>query len=360
MARCIFIVQGEGRGHMSQSLALREYLEEAGHSVEAVFAGSNRCRPFPEYYREAFREKLHCFSSPFFMKTPNKKGIYIGRTILLNLFRSIRYMREIHRIRMGVKQLEPDVVFNFYDLLGAMALRRVPPVTRRIGVGHHFFLHLDGYRCGGGKPIHRFFLRILTTIIMGSCDRVLALSFTEITVMRENSKRKGTAMIEVVPPLVRRKFRQAGYKEGGRYLVYLLNEGFIADLISIARSDPGFKADVFSELPADTPVPAGIRLHEINDQTFLERMTCCKGLITTAGFDTVAEAAYMGVPLGATPVRNHFEQLCNSRDLERSGLGTALYVITGDVLQLIRKIDNGPYRKWVEQAGERIIKAMEE
>ena len=345
---------------MSQSLALREYLEEAGHSVEAVYAGCNRCRPFPGYYRDAFREKLHCFSSPFFLKTPNRKGIYIGRTILFNLLKSIRYLREIRKIRQGIRQMNPDVVFNFYDLIGAMALGRIPRSIRRIGIGHHFFLHLTDYPCPGGRWLHRCFLRALTMIIMRSCDRVLALSFREMQGSREDKPSKADPRINVVPPLVRKKFRETLYRKGNRYLVYLLNEGFITDLITIARNDPEFQADVFSELPVDTPVPEGIRLHEINDRAFLEKMAFCRGLVTTAGFDSVAEAAYMGIPQAAIPVRNHFEQLCNSLDMERSGLGKALGVISGEALKYMKEIDNRTYRKWVDEAGERIMKAMEE
>ena len=34
-----FIVQGEGRGHLSQALALKEMLENHGHQVERIYTG---------------------------------------------------------------------------------------------------------------------------------------------------------------------------------------------------------------------------------------------------------------------------------------------------------------------------------
>ena len=62
MARCVFIVQGEGRGHMSQSMALKEYLEEAGHAVEsAIFVEVRLRSPFPDYFRDFFQGKLNYF-----------------------------------------------------------------------------------------------------------------------------------------------------------------------------------------------------------------------------------------------------------------------------------------------------------
>ena len=53
MAKCVFIVQGEGRGHMSQSLALKEYLVGAGHQVEAVFVGTSNAASLPELLSSA-------------------------------------------------------------------------------------------------------------------------------------------------------------------------------------------------------------------------------------------------------------------------------------------------------------------
>jgi uncharacterized protein (TIGR00661 family) len=350
MAKCVFIVQGEGRGHLSQALALYEYLEHAGHVVEAVFAGCNNHRSLPVYFKEAFGNRLRCFASPYFLRTPNKKGIYVGRTILFNLLLSTRYLSEVKRIRREIGEIQPDVVFNFYDVVGALALRKVSPEIRRIGIGHHFFLHLGNYNCRGGNPLHRRFLKLHTKAVIRSCDRVLALSFREVP---------GDGRISVVPPLVRKMYREAEYRAGSRYLVYLLNEGFVADLIAMARHDPGFEADLFSDLPADAQVPAGIRLHGIGDREFMQKMTCCRGLITTAGFDAVAEAAYLGVPLVVVPVRNHFEQRCNSIDVEQSGLGVARDAFLPVTLLHLKKIDNSAYKSWVDRAGELIINHVE-
>jgi len=349
MAKCVFIVQGEGRGHMSQSIALREYLEDAGHSVEAVLVGCNFPRPLPEYYKEAFQGRLDCFYSPYFLRTPNRKGIYVGRTILFNFARSLIYMSEIRRISKRITAIAPDVVFNFYDGIGALALRKIDPGIRRIGIGHHFFLHLDGYRCNKGSRWHKWLLRAHTKMIMKSCDRVLALSFREM---------KGDGSIEVIPPLIRKEYREIKYQPGDKYLVYLLNEGYIYDLINISRNDAEFSADVFTDLSPEIELPSGLHLHPLSGEEFRKKMATCKGLITTSGFDTVAEAAYLGIPLVVVPVRNHFEQRCNSLDVERNGIGNNVEVIETGIQQQIKDFDNGLYRNWVDRARELIINSI--
>ncbi len=61
MAKCIFIVQGEGRGHMSQAMALKEYLEDAGHTIESVFAGNRASDAIPTYFAEFFHGQVRSF-----------------------------------------------------------------------------------------------------------------------------------------------------------------------------------------------------------------------------------------------------------------------------------------------------------
>jgi uncharacterized protein (TIGR00661 family) len=246
--------------------------------------------------------------------------------------------------------IDPDVVFNFYDMVGALALNKMDPGIIRIGIGHHFFLHLDGYRCKGGKILHRELLKWHTRLVMSGCDHVLALSYRKIP---------GNQRIRVVPPLVRKAFRHTLYQQGNRYLVYFLSEGFLSELNHMVKNDPEFQADLFSGLPVNTEVSGRVRLYGIQDRAFLERMTSCRGLITTAGFDSIAEAAYMGIPVAVIPAHNHYEQRCNSVDIARSGLGIILEEFSKESLQGMKRTDNTEFCSWVDQAGERILSYME-
>jgi len=50
-------------------------------------------------------------------------------------------------------------------------------------------------------------------------------------------------------------------------------------------------------------------------------MANAAALVTTAGFESVCEAMYMGKPVMMVPVENHFEQWCNARDAASCGAG---------------------------------------
>jgi len=351
MARCVFIIQGEGKGHMSQALALKEYLDEAGHTVEAVLLGTGFPDEVPDYFRRVFSDKLRTFRSPWFLRTPNKKGVYVGRTLLFNLFHAVGYRKEIVRIRMEIDALQPDVIFNFYELLGALAMRKTAPGIRKIGLAHHFYLHHQKALFKLRPLWHRTLLSIHSRLIIRSCDRVLALSF---------KKERGSDVIRVVPPLVRKEFREMNHIPGDSYLVYLLQEGFFYDLVQLARSTPGFQADLFTSLTPDIEIPDGIRIHSYDAKKFSTLMASCKGLITTAGFDSAAEAACHGIPLAVIPSHNHFEQRCNAADISAKGIGVSVLQINQELLARMHSFDCREYRAWVDQAGEQILNSMME
>ena len=351
MARCLFIVQGEGKGHMSQALALKEYLLEAGHTVDAVLLGISSPEAVPDYFKSEFPDKLHTYQSPWFLRTPNKKGIYVGRSLVYNLVRSVAYFRSIARIRKEIEALRPDVIFNFYELLGALAMRKTAPGIMKIGLGHHFYLYLNSTLCDRRPAWHRILLRMHSRMIIKSCTRVLALSFR---------KEQGSESIRIVPPLVRREFREMNYLPGHRYLVYLLQDGFFYELVQLARSMPEFEADLFTSLNPAMEIPAGIRIHAFDAKKFSNLMASCKGLISTAGFDSAAEAACQGIPLAVIPSQNHFEQRCNGEDIKANGIGTMVSRIDKGMLKGMKAWDSREYRAWVNQAGEKIIKCMEE
>jgi len=351
MADAILIVQGEGKGHMSQSIALKEYLEEADHRIKAVFLGSHPGQSVPDYFRESFGGNIHLFQSPFFVRTPNQKGIYLVRSFMLNILRTFTYLKEVRRIRRAIEELAPDVVYNFYDLVGAMALKKVDPQIRRIGIGHHFLLHMEDYRCEGTGGPDRWLLRLHTRLVMRSCDRVLALSYREI---------EGREGIRVIPPLVRRSFREMHHEPGERYLAYLMAGGYLYDLVRMSQEDPGFKVDVFSEIIPEMELPAGMRLYPPDENRFRELMSYCRGVITTAGFDTPAEAALHGIPLMVIPARGHYEQSCNSMDVECSGIGTAVKHLSPGIQARMKASGAGSFREWVGKAKELVLNSIQE
>ncbi len=77
-----------------------------------------------------------------------------------------------------------------------------------------------------------------------------------------------------------------------------------------------------------------------------------KYVVTTSGFETVAEAIYMGKRVVAIPVQNHYEQICNGSDLQRCGLGATKtnYDFHLDQMEFLHANKlSGTTREWFDQ-----------
>ncbi len=350
MTRTVFIVQGEGMGHMSQAMAAAGIMEPAGYRIERVLVGSSDPEKLPVHFRDAFSDRISFFRSPGFIRTHDRKGILVNRTLLRNLFRIPVYLKESRRIRKELAALEPELVLNFYDVVGALALRNQRSGRGgilRIGVGHHFLLHLENYPCGeGSSRWHRWLLSLHTRTVMRGCDRILALSFRD-------GEQQGR--IRIIPPLIREPFRSLRYRKGTRLLAYLHAEGYLYDLVRIVRKDPSLGVDVFMAGSPRMELPEQIRLFGPDQELFREKLAGCRGLVATAGFDLAAEASFLGVPLVMVPMKNHYEQQCNAADMERNGLGKTAEMLTGETMDLLAEPENTAYRDWVNRAGELLL-----
>src|SRR5688500_2017978 len=75
-----FVVQGEGRGHLTQALALAGFLRSAGHEVVRAFVGVSPFRSVPEYFRTALDAPLETFDAPTQVPDRHARALSAGRT----------------------------------------------------------------------------------------------------------------------------------------------------------------------------------------------------------------------------------------------------------------------------------------
>lgn len=71
----VLVVQGEGRGHMTQAISLYELLLSQGHTVSAVILGSGGKRDIPQFFFDKVKVPIHQLISPNFSCDKNNKYI---------------------------------------------------------------------------------------------------------------------------------------------------------------------------------------------------------------------------------------------------------------------------------------------
>ncbi len=308
----MFIVQGEGRGHLTQAIRLKEILEENGHELTAVFFGINPQRAFPEYIMDEFSCELFFFNSPNFIFKPNRKGINLTSSLLYNIWRIPIYINSILKIRRQIHEQSPDVIINFYDTIGGLAFYFSNRKSAFFAISHQFLFEHPEFPEPRGYKLQKKFLILHNNIASLQARARIALSFTPLQDFGRN---------RILPPLIRKEIMDVVPGNENLILVYLLNEGLVADLLDIFKThrEMSFKLYVGAER-LSMKLPSNVHLQELNYQKFADSMTNCSGIITTAGFESVCEAAYLGKTIFLIPSENHYEQHGNLEDARRAGI----------------------------------------
>lgn len=354
--RFLFIIQGEGRGHLTQSIALRQMLVEAGHEVVGVMVGKSPARQLPDFFLRQMKLPVYPFESPNFLPTAKNKQVCLFRSLFYNIFRMPIYLRSMHYIQQVIRKNDVDVVVNFYELLTGLTYLVYRPSALLVCVAHQYlFLHPD-FEFPKVNKLSLFSLLLFTRLTAIGASKKLALSFRK---MREVPQQK----LVVVPPLLRRALFDLQPSRGNYLHGYLLNSGFSEEILDWHGRHPSVEMRFFwdkKDVPEETKVDDCLSFHRLDDQLFLRYMAGAKAYATTAGFDSVCEAMYLGKPILMVPT--HIEQICNAFDAQRAGCCATADQFDLDALLALseRQIDPSVFRHWVQQAHWLILREFRE
>lgn len=316
--RILFLVQGEGRGHLTQALSLAQIVQTAGHEVIGAIVGVTAERSVPTFFSEAFTAPITPIFSPGL--------VYNSGTNALEPFKTtVQAIREIRPFRQSLKQVhriieaqQPDVVVNFYEMLGGLTYALLRPSAPMICIAHQYMAFHPDFQCPKNQWFYRQAFKLNTLLTCFGAQELLALSFDKQADAHHHRLR-------VVPPLLRQEVTAMKPTDGDFLLAYVTQPGLKSELLKAHHQHPEVRMDGFhagTNVP-DEMVDETLTYHAIDGKRFLNFMARCKAVVTTAGFESVCEAAYLGKPALMIPQPNHYEQACNAIDGQRAGVGIA-------------------------------------
>ena len=311
----LFVVQGEGRGHFTQALSMKNMLERNGHEVVSVMVGCSAKRKLPAFFTEKIKSEIIQFQSPNFMPTPKGKNSPLMISIMYNFLLSAVYISSILTIRRTIKEKQPDIVINFYELLCGITYGIFEPKAPMVCVAHQYYFLTPDFKYEGNKKWEFKLLNFYSRMIAWNSTKILALSFR----IDHNSY---YGKIAIVPPLLRQEVLNQEITEGDYVHGYMLNSGYANDLIEWSKENPTQPLHFFWDKKSaekEEQLTPMLTLHQLSDTLFLEYMAGCKAYATTGGFESVCEAMYLQKPVLMVPT--HIEQECNVMDALRSGVG---------------------------------------
>ncbi|MDR2058490.1 MAG: glycosyltransferase [Dysgonamonadaceae bacterium] len=351
----LFVVQGEGRGHLTQAIALKEMLTKNGHQIVNVLVGKSKRRELPSFFSNSMNTPICRFESPNFLPSPKNKKNNIWISLAYNIFRTILYLRSIHFIRTQIKKSEADVVVNFYEFLTGLSYACFPPKIPYISIAHQYlFLHPE-YKFPPCSIAELKMLKIYTRISCCRASKLFALSITK----KEDVP---FCCLTVMPPLLRKEFFTIKAETGNYLHGYMLNDTYIEDIINFQKNHPETTMHFFwdkKDAPEEMAINEHLTLHRLNDQKFIKYMAGCKAYATTAGFESVCEAIYLGKPVLMVPT--HIEQDCNAYEISLAGGGIVDNAFNLDILlhYIPEYKENNEFRAWIQESEFIWMKAFE-
>ena len=119
------------------------------------------------------------------------------------------------------------------------------------------------------------------------------------------------------------------------------------------------KLHFFRDNGGDEQVDSTLTVHSIDDRKFLRSLAGCRAYVSTAGFESVCEAMYLGKPMLLVPA--HIEQECNAYDAMRGGAVIVAEDFNPDALLQLKGANrrNPDFVRWVDSARSCFLAQLE-
>jgi uncharacterized protein (TIGR00661 family) len=283
--KILYAVQGTGNGHLSRAMDVIPCLKKRAE-VDILVSGIQADLDLP------FEVKYRKQGLSFILGSAG--GVDLRRTFMSNKVRDI--VKEVNETPVE----DYDLVINDFEPVTAWAchLREHPC----IGMSHQSAV-LDSK---SPKPeevdmMGKFILKHYAPV-----DVSYGFHFQPYSP-------------SIFTPVIRRQIREQEISDKGHYTVYLPAYDDARLLKSLLRFDQ-VQWDVFSKHNRVPFSLKNVNVQPINNQKFVESMASCHGILCGAGFETPAEALFLGKKLMVVPMKNQYEQHLNAAALMQMGV----------------------------------------
>lgn len=335
----LFGVQTEGNGHITQSIAVKQFLQSKGHEVKTAMA-AKKDKKIVNFFSDEFDiVDYNGFDFAF------KKGkIIIWRTIVKNIVKLPLLIKSFLKICETIKKEKPDAICNFYEPLVGLSAIFFPKI-KYISFGHQYAMTTERYPKTKGFWVQKAFLKIINFITSIRAKKV-ALSYY-------NFEDKN---LIVCPPILRKQAHEKSNDKENFVLVYIMNEDLVPQFILKTYNHIHKKFHLYTKNSHKIKYyPDHVKIFELDGEDFLNKMKICKAVICSGGFETSSEAVWHNKPLLMIPIPNHYEQHANCRDAFENGLANWSKDFDINLIPKQKPSNNA----WFEECEKILTKAFE-
>jgi uncharacterized protein (TIGR00661 family) len=332
MARIIYALSGQGRGHASRVMAISSGLRARGHDVTFCCGGTAH-----EVLSSLGGDVLEV---PAMRHFADGNRVTIVGTIRMNESLIRGAGRIVDLLAAELVERDPDLLISDFEAFSPRAAARIGlPV---LALNHQQIVTETSYRVPAAHWLSAATASLAVRLIAPRRPRhVLVPSFF---FPRVKDPRRAT----LIPPIIRPAVQTAEPAAGDHVLVYY-NGGHCADdfLEQLSRVDAPFVLYHAGGRPSAPNYP-NLTFKEPCLDEFLEDLVSCRAVVCTAGFTLISEALYLGKPLLVIPTRGQFEQTLNAIFLRDDGLGEAVIdrpLRADDIVRFLQRIHRYAVRR---------------
>ncbi len=286
--KILYAIQGTGNGHLARATEIIPLLQEWGET-DILVSGIQGDIQLP------FQVKYKFYGLSFIFG--KNGGVDLLNTVLKA--RLLRLFRDIRRLPLR----DYDLVISDFEPVSAWAckLRGV----KCVGLSHqNAVLHPSAARPAQNNGLAKAILKYYAPTWFRYGFHFKALDATHFS------------------PVIRSAIRHAQICDKGHYTVYL--PAFSdAEIQNILAPHKTVKWEVFSKNCRESYNIDTIQFSPVSLEGFQTSFVSCTGILCTAGFETPAEAIFMGKKLCVIPMKNQYEQACNAAFLAEMGISVA-------------------------------------
>lgn len=309
MARIIYALSGQGRGHTSRVLAMSAELRARGHELVHCCGGTAReiLTAQGETVLEvpALRQVLH------------ENKLRIGQTLLLNAGSICTHRSIVSELADEFNEFRPDLVITDFEAFSPMAAQKLGvPV---LSFNHQEIVTRTTYELPRRYRAHASLTRLVIKLVAPKNPvHSLLTSFYFPPV-------KDPATTTLVRPIIRHEVMAAQPSVEDHVLVYF-NQPVGAEFVLEALREVDARFVVYNFTQPERPeLYPNITFRSVSMDGFLKDLATCKAVICTAGFTLMSEALYLGKPSLVVPNEGIFEQTLNALFLCEEGLGSGVF-----------------------------------
>ena len=283
--KIFYAVQATGNGHISRAMEILPYLERYGQ-VDIFLSGANNSLQLDASVK--YRSKgLSLFYT-------NGGGLNYWQ--IVSRFAPLRIWKEVRELPVE----KYDLVINDFESITSLACAYKKVAS--VNFGHQ----ASFVSPKAPRPEHREWMGEWILRNYARATQYIGLHFKQYDDF-------------ILPPVIKKEILQAEPRDKGYITVYLSS---YSDAVVRQYLQPmkDFRFQVFSKEVKQPVLDGNILFIPVGRNAFNKSLINCKAIITGAGFETPAEALYLGKKLLVIPIRGQYEQLCNAAALQKMGV----------------------------------------